>query len=333
MAISFLSSDPELEFVVRASGPTPAGPDDTNVRDWGRVVALAVHHRVYPRVWQRAASSFPEPFRGALSQHVQTNARAALQNLAATIDTIALLRDAGVEPIVLKGPLQARLLYGDYALRVAGDIDLLVPAAQLQQAGGALSGAGFRHHTPLSTDALKRHQKTEHDIAFVHPATGLLVELHVDIAQPLYGYRVDLAHWRQSVERHTVGNVSLTVLSPEHGYLLCALHAAKHRWHRLDLVADIAAYMALGQNARSSTDRHLQTWMSALVTVGEELAAGFYGAGRIQTKVVQEVALKVMAGSEFGRWGGIWLDVRLRDRRTEQGRYLLNRCLPPLLRL
>jgi hypothetical protein len=324
---SFLSSDPELAFVVSASAPAARPLSGDQVRNWSRVVELSLHHRVYPRVWQNAAPHFPDAVAQIMRDHARRNAHNALRNLARTIETVELLRRVDIEPIVLKGPLLAQQLYGNAALRVSGDIDLLIDAADLQRAAETLSRAGFEHHTHLANASLARHRKSQHDIAFAHPEDNALVELHGDIAQPHYGYQFDLAAWRGAACPVKVGRTLLSVLNPAHGYLLCALHAAKHRWHRLDLITDIAAFMESGHNATNMGLEASQSWMLKLMRTGEELAAAFYGGGSVPLGLPAEIASKVVTGTEFGRWDGMWLDVRLRSKPPIQGGYLLKRLL------
>jgi hypothetical protein len=329
---SLLSVDPELAFVVGASGPA-ARPDPALVRYWERVVQLAVRHRVFPRVWNAASSYFPPAQAETLRLLARQNARAALLNLARTIEVARLLRDHSIEPIVLKGPLLSYQLYGQYAARVSGDIDLLVAPAELLPAAEALAEAGYQHHTPITAGALARHLKSQHDIAFAHPVEQTLVELHVDIAQPHYGYRVDLDRWREERQCVQVGGAELAVLSREHAYLLAGLHAAKHRWDRLDLIADMAAYGQIALDFGKIEAEASQAWMLRAIRTGQALVALFYGDAAPPTGVVRDVSSKVVASQKFGRLGGLWLDLRLRERTRDQGRYLLRRLLSAKLRV
>ena len=71
-----------------------------------------------------------------------------------------LLNGGGIEPVLLKGAAYlAAGVYRNHAARYLGDIDLLIPAAQIQSASNLLGRngyrqdesdqfAGFRHHHP-----------------------------------------------------------------------------------------------------------------------------------------------------------------------------------------
>lgn len=61
-----------------------------------------------------------------------------------TGQVVARFRDAGIDPILLKGPVHARWLYPEEPSRRSyGDADLLVPPAELSICEGRLAEMGF----------------------------------------------------------------------------------------------------------------------------------------------------------------------------------------------
>ena len=333
MANSLLSADPELEFIVRASDPRTTNVDASKVIDWQRALDLALAHRVYPRVAEFAADSFPVNLGRTLRDRAQTNARAALHNLMRTREVVDLLREKGIDSIVLKGPLLARALYRDYALRVAGDVDLLVRDVDVMRACEALDVAGYRHHTPISPRSLSRHRRTQHDVAFAHPTDDTLIELHADAAQPHYGYRVDLPGWWERRQPARVGDSELWTLGPEDGYVMTAIHAAKHRWERLDLICDLAVYRRMDLNWAAIYESAAEAWMLSAIRTGEAVASAFFDRGSEFCGAAAAVAKKVIAGERFGRWGGVELDLRLRERGRDRANYLWRRLLSAKLKV
>jgi hypothetical protein len=269
----------------------------------------------------------------ALRTHVTRNLQAALANVARTAEVARLLAAAAVETIVLKGPLLARRLYGDLAARVSGDVDLLVPEAKLILAARILSEAGYQPETEITPDALRRLRRVEHDVGFRHPSDGILIELHADIAQPHYGYRVDLERWWAGRTETQIGDATVAVLSLEHAYLMSALHAAKHRWHRLDLIADLAAYQRLGVDRGVIHQEAAAAWLLRPVETGEAIAAGVFRGAPPRSGPARAAIAQMIAGKEFGRWPGIWFDVRLRERWRDRLRYLRKRLISAKLRL
>lgn len=295
--------------------------------DWKKVLDLAVYHRVHPRVAANSAGVMPEEVRSRIAGAARANAHAALLNLARTREAIQLLESQSVHVIVLKGPLLARELYGDYGLRVAGDIDLLVRESDLPRAARILGDAGYRHDVAIGERSLRRHRRRQHDIAFVNPDRDALIELHADLAQPHYGYRFDLEKWWAERRSVLVGGTRICVLKPEHGYLFAAIHAAKHRWERLDLVCDLAAY---GRQTLKWAEIEAEAavgWMLKTVRIGQMITSFFYGDICGLNSAAKKASLKLIAGQQFYRMEGISFDLRLRERKGDQLRYLYRRLL------
>lgn len=322
----------ELDFVIRASAPAPAALTAQHVTDWPRVCQLAEQQRVLPRVWHNAAPLIPEPSASSMREQAAAQARRNLALLARTIDAVQLLANSDVEAVVLKGPWLAQRLYGDYGLRCCVDVDLLVQPHEFARAARAFARAGYQHDTPLDDATLARHLRTQHDLAFTHPQDGTLIELHADVAQPHYAYQMPLPEWWQQRRRIKTGGHELTVLNDEHAFLLAVLHAAKHRWHRLDLIADLTAFSSWPLDwsmVRASVQR---TGMVRALETGLALSAHFYSETPPDTRpLVRQLALRAVQGSDASRWAGIWLDLQLRERWRDRVRYLYGRALRPTL--
>ena len=71
------------------------------------------------------------------------NTALALAVDAVTAEVVTALRDAGIRPLLLKGPSIAGWLYGDGAARPYGDSDLLVSPGSYRPAENALRALGF----------------------------------------------------------------------------------------------------------------------------------------------------------------------------------------------
>ena len=295
--------------------------------DWARVVHLARLHRVFPRVWSRHGMLFPDRHAVAMRALAAENSLNALRNLARTAEVVRLLRQAGIQSIILKGPLLAHDLYGDVALRVAGDIDVLVRDRDLLTAAQTLAASGYRSGTLLTTHNVARERKRSHELGMAHPDDDTLVELHAAIAQPHYGYDIDFEEWWRDRRPRDLGNETVWSPSLPHAYLFTALHAAKHRWHRLDLVCDMAAFGALG------VDPGARTWMLRPVDTGQKIAAWLFEGDRANSGVVSKAVRQLVAGEDFGRWRGIAFDLQLRDQPLEKAMYLWRRILSAKLEL
>lgn len=88
-------------------------------------------------------SSLPAEDSATLAQHYRRNALLALRRTADLRRATAVLREAGVPCLVLKGPVLTATVYPNAATRTMTDLDLLVPWPSLEDATAALVAAGY----------------------------------------------------------------------------------------------------------------------------------------------------------------------------------------------
>jgi hypothetical protein len=125
-------------------------------------------------------------------------------------DATTLLREAGIEPVLVKGWAVARL-YPEEGLRPYGDIDLCVRPDQYAAAGAVLNGERGRRY---------------------------VVDLHQGFA------RLDDLSWEELYERSRVlklGDAEVRVLAPEDHLRLLCVHMLRHGAWRPLWLCDIGA--------------------------------------------------------------------------------------------
>jgi hypothetical protein len=96
-----------------------------------------------PRIVELAEQEANEDFAMAVQRSIDAGRlRAAALTLVST-RIMAVLAEAGISSTLLKGPLLGEAVYGDAGRRYAGDVDLLVDAAQLAQAVEVVRSLGY----------------------------------------------------------------------------------------------------------------------------------------------------------------------------------------------
>jgi hypothetical protein len=144
------------------------------------------------------------------------------------------LAEAGLEPVVLKGPTLAERYPGP-GLRPMEDIDLLLPEYH-GEAVRRLTAAGWRVARPEARD--------RYDTILVHEDAGLLaLELHYGL-EAAHERTSDLdaaALWARRVPRRCMG-VDIFGLPPAEEIVMLCTHAAKpfHGFSRMVWIADLA---------------------------------------------------------------------------------------------
>jgi hypothetical protein len=218
------------------------------VDDWealGRTVGrLGILPLVHQHLRRAAADVVPEV---ALEQLAAAARSAAVRNLQAADLHLQLHRDIltpmGVPHVFLKGTTLAHRFYAQPNLRVALDVDVLVPEGELERIAHALRDLGFRPKTPaMGTDDGIRYASRVlvGGCDWVSPA-GVLVEVHG---------RLQFQAGRLAPERLLVDNdhvlvagVPLPTLTLSDTVSHLCLHHTRSSWTRLSWVADLDAML------------------------------------------------------------------------------------------
>ena len=157
-------------------------PDPASVRralsggaDLARAVTAASEHRIGPLLWRALGAAGhlhalgpDRPVLGALADAFRMEALLLLPRAVAL--AVRPLTEAGLEPVVFKGPAVAAR-YPEPGLRPMEDIDLLLPRADHRHALDALRRAGWQVARAGGGDL--------YDTALTHPEVpSLFLELH-----------------------------------------------------------------------------------------------------------------------------------------------------------
>jgi hypothetical protein len=114
---------------------------------WPALLDELARQRLAPllggRILETAASA-PDTFAAAVGRETREARTAGELGELMTLRVAAALESAGVANVPLKGPLQARALHGDAAMRSSRDIDVLVERDDLARSVDALAGLGWR---------------------------------------------------------------------------------------------------------------------------------------------------------------------------------------------
>ncbi|HXX91451.1 MAG TPA: nucleotidyltransferase family protein [Acidimicrobiales bacterium] len=201
----------------------------------------STEHRIGPLLWRALAGAEAldalGPARGwlgVLAEVVRTETRLLLPR--ALHQALGPLADAGLEPVVLKGPTLVDR-YAEPGLRAMEDIDLLLPPEHHGPALDALERAGWRVVRPARRDL--------YDTLLAHDAVpSWSLELHYALeSPPLRVTSLEArALWaaRRPIE---CAGVPAFGLPPAEELVVLAVHAGKphHNFCRLVWFADLAA--------------------------------------------------------------------------------------------
>jgi hypothetical protein len=253
MALSF---SPEFRLVAACAMWPPSDRRTDAIRtaaagplDWSRFLRVANRHQVVGLVHDgltRARTDMPPEIAQESGAQAATLARRNLEMARESLRVQRLFDDADLPVLFFKGATLAMLAFGNLGLRSGQDIDFLVPYETLPAATALILRAGYRRFDPppdITDVQLRLLTPLRKDFGFVHPATGLRIELH----------------WRLFLNPHAMAEVSIMAASrvvpiggaaglrtfgEEDLFAYLCMHGALHWWYRLKWLADINALLA-----------------------------------------------------------------------------------------
>lgn len=239
--------------------------------DWEEVLKGARHHGVMPLLHRHLSSlhapGIPAPVLAELGSYARKNAVHNLMLAHALLGVLKALEQQSVVAVPYKGPVLAGSAYGDVSLRSFKDLDVIVRPQNFKSASATLQRLGY---------ALSDRDPDGHfHESFVHPQTGVMVELHHDVIRRRY-FPTPLelsAMWRDLTQVPLLGQ-PVASFTPEDTLLLLCLHGSKHAWQGLTWVCDVSEYI----KAHPELDWELvlrkaaQARLSRMVLLGLQLA-------------------------------------------------------------
>lgn len=234
----------------------------------------------------------------------------AFRNLRAAAEATGTLERAGVSCLWLRGPFAGAGLYNDPGARCFSDLDLLVPAAQRENAFEVLASMGYR----MPGFSLSRRFFAKHHLHWrLESPHGIVCELHWSLDHPYKLHRVDYDAVFREARPRTADKFSWSEPGPDHLLLAACMHLAKHcrlppgstenpgfpvaivgrGWltHWLDVLMILRRH-----GASLDWDRILATADSWFVR--ESLSSGLLGAARILDGLVPPEVIARIRGSE-----------------------------------
>jgi hypothetical protein len=177
--IGFFASDlsAEMRLLLACLRLSPDHDDLEQIRklswqnvNWKNFIKLTAHHKVSPLVYNNLKRTGTLPgAENVLDKFQFEFDRNAYRSMTLTRELVRLLklmRTNAVAMIPFKGPVLAQELYGNLALRRAGDLDVLVDKDAVDRADYLLRGLGYRRLQPEST--LTRRQRIQFEFRNHH---------------------------------------------------------------------------------------------------------------------------------------------------------------------
>jgi hypothetical protein len=198
--------------------PIPA----TLVRD---VHALARQNKILSLLHDQLAGTPGNDGRLADTATIMAVNSALLRELSALVPA---LQTAGLKFLVIKGPVQQRLIHGTFFQRAAADLDLLVRAEDFPRARHLLAEHGY----DLSTPSVWWRSVLGEEHFRKRAVPHLAVDLHHRVHQPGAPAPYDAARLFSDTEIVVFSGIAIPTLNALDAMLLCTISIAKALYNR-----------------------------------------------------------------------------------------------------
>jgi hypothetical protein len=320
--------------------------EDMGRDDWAEFLRLCLAHGMLPIAWA-TLRSFALDLDGAVAADLRgaydANARRNLSligELRAVLDALAA---HSIGAMAWKGPVLAQRAYTDINLRQFFDLDLLVRRDQVAAARDALAPLGLQPEKDMTPAEQETYVDHQGELELVRAADGLWVEIHSAIVPTYYGGGTSSEELWQRVSSVELGRVPVPALDIADEMEALCVHGSKHRFERLAWILDIAM-LARRMNegdwsrltAGATSHGTLRMVRLGLLLAKDVCAANSIPDGQMRSarsdgtaRALARDVLSRLFDPTPSRFDALTFHARMRERRRDQLRYLVNVAFTP----
>jgi hypothetical protein len=221
--------------------------DASKTVDWEYVLDAAEEHGLMPLLYWHLGRGFEGSVPPEVLERLRASFNAGKLRSLALIGELAticrLFESAGVPAVPYKGPTLAASSYGDFALRGAGDLDILIPRRHFARCRDILLSMGYERTPWLTETRLSPAQEAaflrfEREYGFTRYDAETAVELQWEVIPRYFSVALDVESLK--TREVALGGARVKTLAPEELLLVLCVHGAKHFFERLIWITDIS---------------------------------------------------------------------------------------------
>ena len=284
------ASRPELDLLLACAQVAPGSGGPERVRraqaaslDWPRLLQVGSRPGMLPLLAHHLrghADLIPPKEFERLGRYALLNASTVLMRTRELLQLLEMFGGAGILAVPYKGQVLAQQLYGNLALRQAGDIDLLIRKDDVPRSREVLLAAGYKPFRELSPAKTEFRLKARYCEDYVTPQ-GVHLEVHWAFTNKDVAFPLTLEDMAPRLGSVSVGQHEAPVFSPEDLLLILTAHGAKHRWDRLEWICGVSELLRRYQEVLdwpTALDRARKLYTRRTLLLGLLVAHDLLGA-------------------------------------------------------
>src|ERR1041384_7981768 len=211
------------------------------VRDWNYPVNTANAHGLTPLLQKHLPADLtPVNVLSRLKLQSVANTQNVLHLVGKQLKVYRSFKESNIRVAILKGSVLSQMVYGDVALRQAGDIDVLISRADFAAAKIVLEALGYQMTPSLTERQVASHLAFHCEIQFVRDDWFTVVDLHWGLSPRSFVFGLTEDEVMSRLQTVSFAGTETKTFSTEDLILYQAMHGAKHLWRRLERIASLA---------------------------------------------------------------------------------------------
>ncbi len=211
--------------------------------DWPYLLRTAAAQGVTPLLYSHLHNTFPDLVPASILDQLHNQFLANVgHNVFLTEELLKLLRlfeTNGIPAIPYKGPVLASRVYGDLALRIFSDLDIVVHREDIQKTKALLLSQGYRLNISLNPEQETFFLKSDLEGWFVRNDGRVMVEIQWGEPKD-FPFSADFESFWEHLEKVSLESRTFLTFSPGDLLVILSMHGAIHCWERLSWICDLA---------------------------------------------------------------------------------------------
>lgn len=261
--------------------------------NWEYLISTARLNKILPLLYWHLNSicpeAVPETYLNYLKYYFLKNSQSNLYLTRELHRLLNLFNANGIPVLPYKGPTLASSVYGNLALRVFSDLDILVHKEDFLKIKNLLLSNGYYSEHQMSTSQEKAYLKYYCDYSFDRD-DDIYLEIHWDILHNYFSFPFDTKYFWERSKRIVLGSETVSTLSPEILLIVLCTHGAKNCWEMMGWICDVAELINANENLDWDwvVKQTEKLYIKRILFLGLFLANDLLGAN-IPKEVLEEV--------------------------------------------